>query len=126
MQQEEIESYLSEVQECVRQGNRHIEMNANRQDNLDLFNIYVIDEAKADEIILSLTALDFSEIRQNDHAGYEHERLYIFGKEVNLLERYGSEEKLVPLYIKFNKLDTQYLIIISFHKQKFPFTYYFR
>lgn len=126
MQQEEIESYLAEVQEYVRQGNRHIEMNANRQDNLDLFNTYVIDEAKADEIILSLTALDFSEIRQNDHMGYEHERLYIFGKEVTLLERYGSEEKLVPLYIKFNKLDTQYLIIVSFHKQKYSFTYYFR
>lgn len=126
MQQEEIDSYLSEVKECVLQGKRCIEMNANRQDNLDLFATYVIDEGKADEIILSLTALDFSEIRQNDHAGYEHEQLYIFGKEVNLLERYGTEERSVPLYIKLNKLENQYLIIISFHEQKFPLAYYFR
>lgn len=126
MQQEEIESYLSEAKDCVCQGKRHIEMNANRQDNIDLFTNYIIDEAKADEIILSLTARDFSEIRQNDHAGYEHEQIYIFGKDVILLERYGTEEKVVPLYIKFNKLENQYLIVISFHEQKSPLTYYFK
>ena len=36
---------------------------------------YVIDEAKAKKIILNLTAMDFSGILQNEHKGFEHERL---------------------------------------------------
>ena len=87
---------------------------------------YVIDEAKAKEIILSLTAMDFSEILQNEHKGYEYEKLYVFGKDVTLLERNGTEEKIVSLYIKFNKLENCFVIIISFHEQKYPLTYYFR
>lgn len=86
----------------------------------------MIDEAKAKEIILSLTAMDFSAVLQNEHAGYEHERLYVFGKDVNLLERNGTEEKTVSLYIKFNKLENCFVIIISFHEQKYPLTYYFK
>lgn len=126
MQPEDIESYLAKVKECVRQGNCRIELNANRQDNIDLFSNFLIDETKAYEIILSLTAMDFSEIRHNNHEGYEHEQLYIFGKDVKLLERYGTEERGVSLYIKINKLDSQYVVIISFHKQKFPLTYFFK
>ena len=51
---------------------------------------YVIDEAKAREIILSLTVMDFSDILQNKYKGFEHERLYVFGKDVVLLERHGT------------------------------------
>ena len=78
------------------------------------------------QIILSLTAMDFSEILQNEHKGYEHEMLYVFGKDVRLLERNGSEEKTVSLYIKFNKLENRFVIVISFHEQKYPLTYYFK
>ena len=78
---------------------------------------YVIDEAKAKEIILSLTVMDFSEILQNEHKGFEHEKLYVFGKDVTLLERNGTEEKTVSLYIKFNKLENCFVIVISFHEQ---------
>jgi len=38
----------------------------------------------------------------------------------------GSEEKTVSLYIKFNKLENCFVIVISFHEQKHPLTYYFR
>lgn len=75
---------------------------------------------------MSLTAKDFSEILQNEHRGFEHERLYVFGKDVTLLERSGNEEKTVSLYIKFNKLENCFVIVISFHKQKYPLTYYFK
>ena len=112
--QNDIEQYLSEVKEAVE------------KDNINLFLDYVIDEAKAKEIILSLTAMDFSEILQNEHKGFEHERLYVFGKDVVLLERTGTEEKTVSLYIKFNKLENCFVIVISFHEQKYPLTYYFR
>ena len=124
--QKDIEQYLSEVKDAVGKDKYRIDRNAKRQDNINLFLDYVIDEAKAKEIILSLTAMDFSEILQNEHKGFEHEQLYVFGKDVVLLERTGTEEKTVSLYIKFNKLENCFVIIISFHEQKYPLTYYFR
>ena len=105
--QKDIEKYLSEVKDAVEKDNYRLDRNARRQDNINLFLDYVIDEAKAKEIILSLTAMDFSEILQNEHKGFEHEKLYVFGKDVILLERNGTEEKTVSLYIKFNKIRRQ-------------------
>jgi hypothetical protein len=72
----DIEKYLSEVKDAVRSGRYRIERNSRRQDNLDLFLNYVIDETKAKEILLDLTELDFSEILQNEHRGFEHEQRY--------------------------------------------------
>ena len=122
----DIELYLSEVKEAVENGRYRLDRNARRQDNINLFLDYVINEAKAREIILSLTEMDFSGILRNEHKGFEHEQLYVFGKDVILLERNGTEEKTVSLYIKFNNLDSCFVIIISFHEQKYPLTYYFR
>lgn len=122
----DIEQCLDEVKDAVEKDNYRLDRNARRQDNINLFLDYVIDEAKAKDIILSLTVSDFSEILQNKHVGYEHERLYVFGKDVVLLERNGTEEKTVSLYIKFNKLENCFVIVISFHEQKHPLTYYFR
>lgn len=56
------------------------------KDNTNLFLDYVIDEAKAKENILSLSVMDFSEILQNEHKGFEHEKIYVFGKDVTLLD----------------------------------------
>lgn len=122
----DIEQYLANVKEAVENDRYRLDRNAKRQDNINLFLDYVIDESEAKQIILSLTAMDFSMILQNEHKGYEHEKLYVFGKDVTLLERNGSEEKIVPLYIKFNMQDKCFVIVISFHEQKFPITYYFR
>ena len=49
----------------------------------------------AKDILLGLTATDFSEVRHNEHRGFEHELLYIFGKDVKLVERFGNSDKLV-------------------------------
>lgn len=126
IKQKDIELYLSDVKEAVENDRYRLDQNSKRQDNINLFLDYVIDEAKAKEIILSLTVLDFSNILQNKNKGFEHERLYVFGKDVVLLERQGTKEKTVSLYIKFNKLENSFVIVISFHEQKYPFTYYFK
>ena len=78
--QKDIEQYRSEVKDAVEKDNYRLDRNARRQDNINLFLDYVIDEAKAKEIILSLTAMDFSEVLRNEHTGFEHERLYVFEK----------------------------------------------
>lgn len=123
---EDINSYLIEVKDAVRNNRYKLAKNSNRQDNIDLFLKYVIDEQGAKDIILSLTAKDFSGILKNKHAGYEDENLYVFGKNVRLLERIGTKEKTVSLYIKFNKLENCFVIVISFHEQKHPLNYYFK
>lgn len=93
---------------------------------MNLFTDYLIDEAKAKKILLNLDVMDFSAILRNEHAGFEHELLYVFGKDVRLLERYGTKEKTMSLYIKINKLENSFVIVISFHEQKYPLKYYFR
>ncbi|MCD7956171.1 MAG: type II toxin-antitoxin system MqsR family toxin [Lachnospiraceae bacterium] len=123
---EEIEEYLSEVKEAVRTNRYRIDRNQNRQANIDLFLDYVIDENDAKSILLSLTATDFSEILHNEHKGFEQELLYVFGKDVRLLERTGDTEKMVSLYIKFNRLGNCYVVVISFHEQRFPLSYCFK
>lgn len=122
----DIEIYLKDVKEAINIGRYRVELNDNRQDNQDLFFDYIVNEEKRKEIILSLTAADFSEIRHNTHKGYEHELLYVFGKDVKLLRRFTSGEEQVSLYIKFNKLESRYVIVISFHKQKYPLKYKFK
>ena len=128
IQQNDIEKYLAEIKTLINSGAYRIERNSRREDNLDLFLTYILDEPQAKEILLNLTPQDFSAVVQNEHIGYEHEQLYIFGKDVLLTKRYSGKDTLVSLYIKINKLETPFpfVIVISFHKQNFPLTYYFK
>ena len=126
IERESIEQYLLEVKESVKKDKYRLDHNSRRQDNIKLFLDYVIDEAKVKEVILDLDTQDFSTILQNEHKAFEHEKLYVFGKDIILLERNGTEEKTVSLYIKFNKLENCFVIVISFHEQKYPLTYYFK
>lgn len=127
----EIDVYLTEVKDAIRKNHYRIELNSHRQDNRDLFFTYVLDEMMAKDILLGLTATDFSKVLQNEHRGYEHrgyehELLYVFGKDVQLLERMGNTKKTVSLYIKLNKTDNFYVIVVSLHEQKYPISYYFK
>jgi hypothetical protein len=124
--QNDIEVYLTEVKEAVQNNKYRIERNSRRQDNINLFWDYVIDETMAKDILLGLTATDFSEVLQNEHKGYEYEQLYVFGKDVELLERMGNAKRTVSLYIKLNKIDHCFVIVVSLHEQKYPIKYYFK
>ena len=44
----------------------------------------------------------------------------------SLLPKYGGNEEMVALYIKFNKLANLYVIVVSFHKQEYPMKYQFK
>ena len=124
--QRDIDIYLDEVKDAIRSNRYRIERNFRRKDNNDLFINYVIDETIAKDILLGLAATDFSEILQHEHEGYEDELLYVFGKDIELLERMGNSSKTVSLYIKFNKMDNCYVIVVSLHEQRYPIKYYFK
>ena len=119
----DVEQYLSDVFTAVNAGRYQI---SSRQKNQDIYMDYLFTDEDAKEVILSLSADDFSDAVQNDHPQHLEEILYIFGKDIKLIPRYGESEEKVSLYIKFNKLANQYVIVISFHKQKYPLTYKFK
>lgn len=119
----DVEAYLLDVFGAVKAERYQI---STRLKNQSIYMDYVFTEADAKNVILSLTADDFSDAVQNDHPQHPEEILYIFGKDIKLLPRYGGAEELVSLYIKFNKLINQYVIVISFHKQEYPLTYKFK
>lgn len=119
----DIEKYLQEVKLMVQKGKYRI---ADREKNHKLFLDYLITEDKCREILLDLCVEDFSEAVHNEHTKFAHEILYIFGKEVELIQRYGEGTRKVPLYIKFNKLDQSFLIVISLHEQEYPLNYRFK
>ena len=123
---EHIARYLIEVKTAISANRYQIEINENRTANMELFLDYIIDESDVRQILLGLEVTDFSKTVQNRKPGMEHEQLYIFGKDVVLLEKFGEDKKKVSLYIKFNKLDNQYVIVISFHEQRYPMKYYFK
>lgn len=112
----EVEKYLNRVKVAVEKDKYRIEINKNRSDNRNLFENYVLSEARIKEILLSLTVDDFSERRKNNHKGFEKEILYIFGKEIKALERFGEDYKAINLYIKFNLIADDFVFIISFHE----------
>ena len=119
----EVEDYLAGVRNAVNSGRYRI---SPRSKNRELHEDYVMSENKQREILLSLTTDDFSEAVQNEHPQHPEEILYIFGKQVSLYSRFYEGEETVSLYIKFNKLNNAFLIVISFHKQEYPLTYKFR
>lgn len=121
----DIEEYLSIVRQAVREGRYEIERNENREENLKLSWQYMLPEEEIKKIIYSLTPLDFSEAVKNRKKRFANEILYVFGKNVNLIERDSGQEKEIELYINFNKEIDNYVIVISFHEAKHPVKKYF-
>lgn len=122
----EINDYLGEAKKLILDGKFRIALNSNRLTNLSLFDEYLINEESVKSILLNLTVYDFCEKVQNKHANFNHEWLYVFGKEIDLIKRFEEKIEMVPLYIKFNKIEDKFLIVVSFHKQKYPLVYYFQ
>lgn len=122
----EINDYLGETKKLILDGKFRIALNSNRLTNLSLFDEYLINEESVKSILLNLTVYDFCEKVQNKHANFNHEWLYVFGKEIDLIKRFEEKSEIVLLYIKFNKIEDKFLIVVSFHKQKYPLVYYFQ
>lgn len=110
----EINDYLGEAKKLILDGKFRIALNSNRLTNLSLFDEYLINEESVKSILLNLTVYDFCEKVQNKHANFNHEWLYVFGKEIDLIKRFEEKSEMVPLYIKFNKIEDKFLIVYLF------------
>ena len=67
-------------------GKYRIALNSNRLTNLSLFDEYLINEESVKSILLNLTVYDFCKKVQKKHENFNHEWLYFFGKEFNLMK----------------------------------------
>ena len=74
--QKDIEKYLSEVKDAVEKDNYRLDRNARRQDNINLFLDYVIDEAKAKEIAYILFQINRRQIG-GDHYDREGKKRFL-------------------------------------------------
>lgn len=119
----EVGRYLTEIKAYISSDRYTI---SPRPKNEQLETDFILKEQKKKHILLSLEASDFSHTLQNEHKGYEHETLYVFGKSVELLERFGCGTRRIPLYIKFNMIRDSAVIVVSFHQQAYELPYPFK
>ncbi|MFV0635164.1 hypothetical protein [Mitsuokella sp. WILCCON 0060] len=122
---DEIVSYLDEVANLIKR--ECFSFASNRDKNEELLEKYLLSERDVARICTELTPEDFCQRVRNVHPRYKHEILYIFRKELLLQERFGNQEDMVGIYIKFNcirRTNDKYLIIISFHEEEHPLKLY--
>ncbi len=128
---EDIEKYLEEMRNLIKDNRYNIEVNVKREENKDFIEDYNIDTKKEKEILLSLEYTDFCYAVNNttNDPRYSHEVLYIFNKNYKLYKIGEECGENLDIYIKTNKIDTKLgkrIIVISFHKRNKDIQYYFR
>ncbi|MGL4820152.1 MAG: hypothetical protein ACRC5C_09245 [Bacilli bacterium] len=124
----EIDAYLSDFKQLVREGRYTIQLNENRTENVDFMVKYNLDMEKAKEMLLLLDVFDFCYAADNAKSEFAHEKLYVFCRAFEL-DNWGTTEH-VDIYIKSNIIQTRKgakrLFIVSFHKRNNPITYCFK
>jgi len=125
---EQIDTILTIIQDCIREGKFIISKNENRQENIAFITEYNLNSKRQKEILLKIKTEDFCHSLQNTKTRFEHEVLYVFCPQVMLFNFDGIEE-LVDIYTKFNLIDYENgkrVVVISFHKRNKPIDYLFR
>lgn len=85
---------------------------------------YVISEYDKKMILLSITSDNFVKRESNTKEKYHNEIMYVFGKNVDLMNRDTGELEQVQLYIKMCVISA-FCTVVSFHKAKYPIHYAF-
>lgn len=115
--EEQIHEYLKKIFICLQDGNCKIAKQGNRVKNKRFMEFNNINDAKALDIVESLTANDFCYAMHNDNPDpkFCDEILYLFCKEVE----HNVRGRLVNLaiFIKINLIEpNEFTFIVSFHK----------
>lgn len=122
--QEDISRYLEDAKELFKNNKYMISYNGNRQENYQLIMDYVISEYDKKMILLSITSDNFVKRESNTKEKYHNEIMYVFGKNVDLMNRDTGELEQVQLYIKMCIISA-FCTVVSFHRAKYPIHYAF-
>jgi hypothetical protein len=120
---EEVAEILKTIQTCVANGKFLLSQNSKRAENVEFLRRYNLTATRIQHIISEIVVTDFCHGLRNEHAGYEHEVLYVFCPQVELF--YEEALEAVDIYAKFNVIDGERVIVISFHPRNFPIDYLF-
>lgn len=124
---EQIESYLDEIKQKVKQEKYTISLNQKREKNINFMNDYQVSSELAKNILLSLQVEDFGYALKNDnpHPKFCNEVLYVFCK-TSELTLFGEEEaEEVEIFIKMNNLYHK-CVVVSFHRAEKEFNFLFK
>ena len=121
---EEVATVLETIQTCVAGDKFILSTNINRAENIEFTDKYNLTVARIKGIISEIEIEDFCYGLHNEHVGYEHEILYVFCPQVEL--PYGEKIEAVDIYAKFNIINGERVIIISFHQRNYPADYLFK
>lgn len=122
--QEDINRYLEDTKELFKNNKYIISYNDNRRENYQLIMDYVISEYDKKMILLSIISDNFVKRESNTKEKYHNEIMYVFGKNVDLMNRDTGELEQVQLYIKMCVISA-FCTVVSFHKAKYPIHYAF-
>ena len=121
---EEVATVLETIQTCVAGDKFILSTNISRTENLEFTDKYNLTVARIKDIIAKIEIEDFCYGLHNEHVGYEHEVLYVFCPQVEL--SYGEKTEAVDIYTKFNIINGERVIIVSFHQRNYPVDYMFK
>ncbi len=124
---DEISLVLADIHQCVRNKRIILSRNDKRKENQEFIEAYKITFDMVEKILLGIKAEDFCHSLRNTNKGYEHEILYVFVPQVQLVR--NEKIETVDIYTKFNILDLnngKRTVVISFHKRNKPIDYKFK
>jgi len=121
---DEVTEILKTIKVCIINDNFIVSQNANRAENNEFIAEYNLTMAKIKAIVTNIETDDFCYGLQNENVGFEHEVLYVFCPQTEL--PYGDAIHAVDIYSKFNIIDEQRVVIISFHQRNHPISYLFK
>jgi len=121
--QEEVTDILERIKICVTNDKFIISQNENRKENIEFIADYGLTEIERKNILLRVQVDDFCHGLRNEKPGFEHEVLYVFCPQERLT--YGHMTSYIDIYIKFNLINDEQVVVVSFHKRNFPIDYLF-
>ena len=119
--EEKVRAYLKKLKEILNNPNHIINICDNRDKNYTFYYLYNIDKAYIEQVLNSLEASNFVEILINKNPNFPPNELYVFNKEVELVNQAGQEEE-INLYIKLSIDEiVNRIITVSFHNASYSF-----
>jgi len=121
---EEVTDILKTIQTYVAGDKFVLSSNVNRLENIEFMDRYNLTTARIKDIISKIETEDFCYGLHNEHSGFEHEILYVFCPQIEL--PYGEKIEAVDVYSKFNIINGERVVVVSFHQRNYPINYLFK
>ena len=121
---DEVSEILKTIQSCVAGDRFIISQNINRAENIEFITKHNLTMVRIKNIISRIETDDFCYGLRNENIGFKHEVLYVFCPQIELA--YGNTVEVVDVYSKFNIINNERVVVISFHQRNYPIEYLFK